>query len=94
MVNAMVWILRTGAPWRDLPDYYGSWNSVYTRFSRWNRRGIWRRVLDELAKDADPIAFMVDATIVRVHQDAQGAPKGGSGRSGTPVADRLPRFTL
>jgi transposase len=91
MVNAMVWVLRTGAPWRDLPSHYGPWNSVYTRFSRWNRQGVWRGVLAELAKDADPVAFMVDATIVRVHQDGQRARKGGTGRSGTPVADRRPK---
>lgn len=86
MVNGMVWVLRTGAPWRDLPSYYGPWNSVYTRFSRWTRQGVWRRVLDELAKGADSVAFMVDATIVRVHQDARGAQKGGPARSGAPVA--------
>ena len=86
MVNAMIWVLRTGAPWRDLPEYYGSWNSAYTRFSRWNRAGIWGRVLKVLAKDADPIAYMVDATIVKVHQDARGAQKGGAVRLGAPVA--------
>ena len=94
MVNGMVWVLRTGAPWRDLPPQYGPWNSVYTRFSRWNHQGVWRRVLEELAKEADEIAFMVDATIVRVHQDGQRAPKGGTGRSGTPVADPRQRSML
>lgn len=93
MVNGIVWVLRTGAPWRDLPPHYGPWQSVYTRFSRWSRQRVWDRVLEELAKDADSIAYMVDATIVRVHQDGQHARKGGHERSGTPVADRRPRST-
>jgi transposase len=91
MVNAMVWVLRTGAPWRDLPAYYGSWHSAYTRLSRWNRAGIWGRVLKVLTKDADPIVYLVDATIVKVHQDARGAQKGGLARSGAPVAACSPR---
>lgn len=94
MVNAMAWIVRSGAPWRDLPPHYGPWKSVYTRFSRWVRQGIWRQVLSEFAKEADSIAYMVDGTVVRVHQDAQGARKGGLVRSGTPVAAQPPRFTL
>jgi transposase len=93
MVNGMIWVRRTGAPWRDLPLHYGPWNTVYTRFSRWGRQGVWRRALNELAKDADPAAYMVDATIVRVHQDGQHARKGATGRSGTPVEDRQPRST-
>jgi transposase len=83
MVNAMVWVLCTGAPWRHLPEYYGSWNSAYTRFSRWNRAGIWGRVLKVLAKDTDPVAYMVDATIAKAHQDARRAPPA---RLGAPVA--------
>ena len=83
MVNAMVWVPCTGAPWRHLPEYCGSWNSAYTRFSRWNRAGIWRRVPKVLAKDTDPVAYMVDATIAKAHQDARGAPPE---RLGAPVA--------
>lgn len=94
MVNGMVWILRSGAPWRDLPTHYGRWTSVYTRFRRWVRQGVWERVLAELAKDADAVAYHIDATIVRVHQDAHGAQKGGSRQSGTPVAEQPRRFML
>ena len=93
MVNAMSWIVRSGAPWRDLPAHYGPWKSVYTRFSRWVRKGIWTGVLAEFAKDADSTAYLVDGTVVRVHQDGQGARKGGPERSGTPVAALPPRFT-
>jgi len=75
MVDAMVWILRTGSPWRDLPWYFGPWKSVYTRFRRWNQQGVWASVLETLAKQQDAETFIVDATIVRAHQDATGAKK-------------------
>jgi transposase len=76
MVEAIVWILRTGAPWRDLPKRFGPWKSVYTRFRRWTRQGIWGRVLEKLAEQQDGESYMIDATIVRAHQDATGAKKG------------------
>lgn len=81
MVNGILWIVRTGAPWRDLPERYGSWNSVYSRFRRWKRVGIWDRVLAELQSQGDlqneidwEIHF-VDGGIVRAHQHASGAKK-------------------
>ena len=80
MVNGMLWILRTGAPWRDLPKRFGSWKSVYTRFSRWTAQGIWQRVLVAVAADHDDSMVMIDATIIRAHQDAAGV-KGGARRS-------------
>ena len=75
MVNAFLWILRTGAPWRDLPGRFGSWNWAYSRLRRWARRGVWDKVFAELSKDADRETFMIDASIVRAHQDASGAGK-------------------
>ncbi len=77
MVNAVLWLLRTGAPWRDLPPRFGPWNSAYSRFRRWAQRGVWDKVFAELSKDADSETFMIDATIVRAHQDATGAEKNG-----------------
>lgn len=77
MLEAMLWRLRTGAPWRDLPSEWGPWNTVYTRFARWSRAGIWQRVLEELVRHADEEWLMIDATVVRAHQHAAGA-KGGS----------------
>jgi transposase len=74
-VEAVLWILRTGAPWRDLPKRFGPWNSVYRRFSRWSRRGVWHRVFRELAKEADFEELYLDGSIVRAHQHAAGAPK-------------------
>jgi transposase len=79
MLNAMLWICCTGAPWRDLPERYGPWKSVYTRFSRWTRQGIWQRVIDALGVDHDDSVIMIDATIIRAHQDASGV-KGGAPR--------------
>src|SRR5262249_19241908 len=81
MVDAMLWILRTGAPWRDLPSAYGPWMSVYTRFSRWSQSGVLARLFEALARDRDSEGYLVDATIVRAHQDAAGAAKKGAPRN-------------
>jgi transposase len=94
MVNAVLWILRTGAPWRDLPEHYPPWKSVHTRFSRWSAQGIWQGVLFELTKHADTEGYHIDGTIVRAHQDAHGARKGGRQRSGVRAEVRLRRSTL
>jgi transposase len=91
MVNAILWILRTGAPWRDLPAHYPPWKTVYTRFSRWTAQGIWQRVLSELTQDADTDGFLIDGTIVRAHQDAHGARKRGPNKSGTRAEGRPQR---
>ena len=72
-VEAILWIGRTGAPWRDLPEEFGHWGSTYNRFNRWCKRGIWGRVFEELSKDRDMEYLMVDGSITRVHQ--HGAPK-------------------
>ena len=74
-VEAVLWILRTGSPWRDLPERFGNWNSAYVRFSRWSRGSVWHRVFEELAKDADFEEVYLDGTIVRAHQHATGAAK-------------------
>lgn len=84
MVNGMVWILRTGAPWRDLPERYGPWNTVYTRFYRWSRSGQLQKILEALS-DGEMDTYMLDSTIVRAHQQASGA-KGGSKRKGSAEA--------
>jgi len=74
-VEAVLWMARTGSPWRDLPDEFGPWNSVYKRFARWSEHGVRHRVFAELAKDADFEEVFLDSTIVRAHQHAAGAPK-------------------
>ena len=73
-LDAVLWIARTGAPWRDLPERFGLWNSVFTRFNRWSVKGVWQRVFEALP-DLDLKWLMVDATIIRAHLHAAGASK-------------------
>lgn len=73
-VDVVLWIARTGAPWRDLPERLGSGNPRFVRFNRWSKKGVWKRVFEAL-QDLDLEWLMVDATIVRAHVHAAGAPK-------------------
>ena len=75
-VEAVLWIARTGSPWRDLPPSLGNWNSVFTRFRDWVKADIWKRLFDAVSDDPDMEYAMVDATIVKVHRHGQGAKKG------------------
>lgn len=75
-VEGVLWIVRTGSPWRDLPEAFGDWNSVFRRFSRWSRKGVWARIFAAMSDDPDFEYLIIDSTIVRVHQHASGA-KGG-----------------
>ena len=75
-LEAVLWIARTGAPWRDLPDEFGLWNSVFQRFRRWAKKGVFERVFEVLSADADFEYVLIDGTIVRLHQHGAGA-KGG-----------------
>jgi transposase len=82
MLNGILWILRTGAPWRDLPERYGPWRTVAGRFYRWQRAGIWQRMFDAIKQQVDAVGQLdwaihyVDGTIVRAHQHAAGAKRG------------------
>lgn len=71
-VNAVLWIARTGAPWRDLPERFGIWNSVFQRFNRWCKSGVFATVMEHL-QDPDLGALLLDSTIIRAHQHAAGA---------------------
>lgn len=75
-VEAVLWRVRTGLPWRDLPDEFGHWNSVFKRFRRWVRTGVFERVFASLSGDPDFEYVLIDGTIVTAHQKASGA-KGG-----------------
>jgi transposase len=70
VLNGICWVLRSGAPWRDLPDCYGPRATCYNRFVRWRRAGVWGRIMDSLAAAHDAAVQMIDTSIVRVHQHA------------------------
>jgi transposase len=76
-IEAVLWIARTGSPWRDLPPQAGNWNHVYVRFRTWEKRGVWKRLWQSLQEEAfaDARLLFVDSTSVRAHQHAAGAPK-------------------
>ena len=75
-VEAVLWVVRTGSPWRDLPERLGNWNSVARRFRRWADKGVFERIFQSLSGEPDFEYAIVDGTIVRVHQHGTGA-KGG-----------------
>jgi transposase len=87
-VKGVLWVLRSGAHWQDLPERYGKWKSVHKRFSRWARSGVWERVFAELTRDRDNQYLMLDATLVRAHQQAASGKGGPRIRLwGVPEAD-------
>ena len=74
-LDAVLYVARTGIPWRDLPARFGKWNSVFQRFRRWCKKGVWQRVMEQL-QDPDLELLLVDSTIIRAHQHAAGAAGG------------------
>jgi transposase len=82
-VDAVLWIGKTGVPWRDLPDRFGNWNSNFRRFDRWSRGGVWQRVFGAL-QDPDLEWLILDSTVSRAHSHAAGAKKGATARAGSP----------
>lgn len=74
-VEGVLWLLRTGAPWRDLPAEFGRWHTAYMRFSRWQRSGVWERLFRRVSADADLEEVFLDSTAIRAHLHAAGAPK-------------------
>ena len=86
-VEAVLWIARTGSPWRDLPRLFGKWNTVFKRFRDWVQADIFKRLFDAVSDDPDMEYAMVDATIVKVHRHGQGAKGGLKARpSAAPAA--------
>ena len=78
MMDAVLWLVRAGAPWRDLPEEFGKWNSVFIRFRRWAKKGVWKRLFAELGENPDLEYLIIDSTIVWAHQHAAGAKKRGT----------------
>lgn len=98
VINGILWKIRTGAPWRDLPERYGSWKTAHERLRRWTADGTWDRILDEVVVKDDAVGHIdwevsIDSSVVRAHQHAAGAQKkggrgaGGSKRSQLKVKD-------
>ena len=88
-VEAVLYRYRAGIPWRDLPERFGDWKNVHQRFSRWAKSGVWQRVFQLLAAEADNEYAMIDSTIVRAHQHSAGAKKNlaKTMRSGARAVD-------
>jgi transposase len=80
-VDAILWWAKTGVPWRDLPERFGPWNSVWKRFDRWARKGTWRLVFEAL-QDPDLEWLILDSTVIRAHPCAAGAENKVTGRGG------------
>jgi transposase len=90
-INAVFWILRTGAPWRDLPPEYGGWSNTHRRFIRWRDRGIWEKLLEQLIDAPDFEWLMIDASHVKVHPHATGA-RGGNQAMSLTKGGSTPRY--
>lgn len=86
-VNAVLWILRSGSPWRDLPARYGDWKNTHRRFSRWASTQVWEKIFAVLIQDAKSDYLMIDSTIVRAHQHAAGSKKKTTRLWGVPEED-------
>jgi len=91
-INAVLWILRTGSPWRDLPPQYGGWKNVHRRFCRWRDRGVWEQLLQTFVNEPDFAWLMIDAARRKAHQHGTGAgskgmalTKGGNTKRRWPI---------
>mgnify|MGYP003631079094 FL=1 len=76
VLNGVFFILRTGAPWRDLPERYGPRTTVYNRYVRWGERGVWKGIFDALAEEVEDSLLFIDASIVKAHRAASGSKRG------------------
>ncbi len=88
VLNGIFYILRTGAAWRDLPGRYGPRTTVYNRYARWARRGIWKAIFDGLAERSGDSLFFIDSSIVKAQRAAAGAKGGGTGAGYRPLTRR------
>jgi transposase len=92
VVNGILWRLRTGAPWRDVPERYGPWQTCYERWKRWDEDGTWARLLEHLQVKQDAVGqvdwtFSIDASVARAHQHAAGARGSQTPGKGGPAGD-------
>ena len=77
VINGIFYVLRTGSPWRDLPERYGPYTTVYNRFNRWAKAGVWLHIFETLAAQSPQSLHLIDSSIIRAHQHAAGGKKGG-----------------
>jgi transposase len=82
-IDAVLYVAKTGVPWRDLPERLGNWNSAWKRFDRWCKKGTWRRIFEAL-QDPDLEWFIMDSTVIRAHPCAAGAKKKPTGAGARP----------
>ena len=87
-IEAVLFRVKTGMPWRDLPERFGPWKSVYNRFANWARKGHWAVIFRELQLEVDETGSIVDGSVVRAHQDASGG-KGGPMQCSGPLSRRF-----
>jgi transposase len=76
VLNGIFWTLRTGSPWRDLPERYGPYTTVYNRYNRWAKAGVWLGIFEVLAERSPDSLHLIDSSIIRAHQHAAGGKKG------------------
>ena len=76
VINGIFYVLRTGSPWRDLPERYGPYTTVYNRFNRWAKSGVWLKIFETLAAKSPQSMQLIDSSIIRAHQHAAGGKKG------------------
>jgi transposase len=84
LINGVLWIARTGAPWRNLPERFGPWKSVFNRFSNWAKKGLWEAIFAALSSTDGEVAALINGTVIRAHQDLS----GGSGGPSVNLIDR------
>jgi transposase len=85
MFNGMLWIAKTGAPWRDLPERFGSWQTVYSRCRLWSKGDVFKNLFAHLSSDADTQDFSIDSTSCKAHQHSAGAKKGQKTQKQTKI---------
>jgi transposase len=90
-INGVFWILRTGAPWRDLPPVYGDWKNTHRRFCRWRDKNVWEDLLEKLVSEPNLEWLMIDASHIKVHQHGTGA-RGGNQDIGLTKGGEIPRY--
>jgi transposase len=89
-LEAVLWIARTGAPWRDLPEDFGNWNTTFKRFRHWVKLDVFKRIFDAVSGDPDMEFAMIDGTIVKVHRHGQGSKGGLKAKPSAPRAAGSP----